>query len=336
MSQLRQDANRAAGSRPLVECGANLPPTNQRNASARGRESHTVRADRSRHDEPDTSRPCPWPGTDHRLQQMEPRDGWGDPSQSACAAWTHRRVHLQISGSGCCGIGTCRDSRPDVLYKQRGEAEYAIGFGVSQSAMVLRALVYEGFNADESGKKVFDGIFSHVAGGRRTTLGRFAQPSRTAGPLRNASLSRTDEFPFSDVEQTDPYTKRRDGVLKCAVAANVVPFIFSTNSTYEYGIWRLTDSHHPRRNPRYRVAAHHSAVRLCRWSAWSHHSLPSTAAADSFGRTSTTIDGLCGHCSRASNHGLRPALCPNTRCIQLCATKRSHASRVTVFRPSQE
>ena len=119
-------------------------------------------------------------------------------------------------------------------YKQAGEAEYAIGFGVSQSAMVLRALLYEGFNADEAGKKVFDGIFAHVAGGRRSTFGRFTQPSRTAGPLRNASLSSTDQFPFADIDQTDPHTNRRDGLLKRAAAANVVPRIIHTNSAYEY------------------------------------------------------------------------------------------------------
>src|SRR4030095_638054 len=48
-----------------------------------------------------------------------------------------------------------------------------IGFGSSQSAMVLRALVYEGFNADEQGRKVFDGILANVAGGRRSVFGRF-------------------------------------------------------------------------------------------------------------------------------------------------------------------
>jgi hypothetical protein len=119
-------------------------------------------------------------------------------------------------------------------YKRSGEADFAIGFGTSQSAMVLRALVYEGFNADESGKKVFDGIFAHVAGSRRSAFPRFAQPSRTAGPLRNASLSPTEQFPFSDIEQADPLTDSRDGILKRAATAKAVPRIFYTNSAYEY------------------------------------------------------------------------------------------------------
>jgi hypothetical protein len=100
--------------------------------------------------------------------------------------------------------------------------------------MVLRGFLYEGFNQDENGRRVFDGIFAHVAGGRRSTFQRFTQPSRTAGPLRNASLSPTEQFPYSDVDQLNPYTGIRDGVLKQARAADVVPKIIYTNSSYEY------------------------------------------------------------------------------------------------------
>ena len=111
---------------------------------------------------------------------------------------------------------------------------HAIGFGTSQSAMLLKALVYEGFNADENGRQVFDGIFSHVAGGRRSTVHRFTQHSRTAGPLRNASFSTTDQFPFSDVTTTDRETGITDGLLARASKSHTVPKIIHTNSSYEY------------------------------------------------------------------------------------------------------
>src|SRR5262249_16242447 len=39
------------------------------------------------------------------------------------------------------------------------------GFGVSQSGRFLRNFLYEGFNADEQNRKVFDGLMPHVAGG---------------------------------------------------------------------------------------------------------------------------------------------------------------------------
>ncbi len=110
----------------------------------------------------------------------------------------------------------------------------AIGVGSSQSAMALKALVYEGFNADEQQRIVFDGLQPHVAGGRRATFERFAQPSRTSGPYRNASFSTTDQFPYSDAEDTELATHRRDSVLARAQAARVVPKIIYTNSSYEY------------------------------------------------------------------------------------------------------
>lgn len=128
------------------------------------------------------------------------------------------------------GLAAIRDF---VSFVKR-DHRYAIGFGISQSAMVLRALLYEGFNQDENGKQVFDGVFAHVAGARRTTFQRFTQPSRTAGPLRNASLSTTEQFPFSDLPQRNPNTGVKDGVLEKAMAANVAPKIFYTNSAYEY------------------------------------------------------------------------------------------------------
>ncbi len=110
----------------------------------------------------------------------------------------------------------------------------AIGVGSSQSAMALKALVYEGFNADEQKRIVFDGLQPHVAGGRRATFERFAQPSRTSGPYRNASFSTTDQFPYSDAEDTELATHRKDSVLARARAARVVPKIIYTNSSYEY------------------------------------------------------------------------------------------------------
>jgi hypothetical protein len=128
------------------------------------------------------------------------------------------------------GLAAVRDL---IAYLKR-EHRYAIGWGVSQSAMMLRAFLYEGFNQDESGARVFDGIFAHVAGGRRSTFQRFTQPSRTAGPLRNASLTTTEQFPFADLDQTDHISGTRDGILRSAKAASVVPKIFYTNSAYEY------------------------------------------------------------------------------------------------------
>ena len=103
-----------------------------------------------------------------------------------------------------------------------------IAFGVSQSGRMLRDFLYQGFNADEHGNRVFDGFMIHIAGGAR---GSFTQRFAASGgdtyfyPVR---------FPFTPDEQTDPVTGERDGLLARAKADRVVPKIFFTNSAVEY------------------------------------------------------------------------------------------------------
>jgi Alpha/beta hydrolase domain len=108
------------------------------------------------------------------------------------------------------------------------------GVGISQSGRFLRDLVYQGFNADEQGRQVFDGLIPHVAGAGRGNFNyRFAQPSRDAQPM-NALLYATDLYPFADLPLLDPASGRKEGLLDRATAENVAPKIFYTNTSYEY------------------------------------------------------------------------------------------------------
>ncbi len=110
----------------------------------------------------------------------------------------------------------------------------AIGIGTSQSGRFLRTFLYYGFNQDERGRQVFDGVIAHVAGGGRGSFNhRFAQPSRDAHPFMNQFYP-TDIFPFADLDQTDAETGLTDGLLARAMQAGVAPKIFYTNSSYEY------------------------------------------------------------------------------------------------------
>ncbi len=120
------------------------------------------------------------------------------------------------------------------LGDQRRYVRRSIGFGVSQSGRFLRTFLYYGFNRDEENRKVFDGVWAHVAGGGRGSFNhRFAQPSRDAHPHMNFFYP-TDIFPFTDLEQTDPESGLTDGILARARSDGVVPKIFYTNSSYEY------------------------------------------------------------------------------------------------------
>lgn len=117
------------------------------------------------------------------------------------------------------GLAAIRDF---VAYLRGTEGmQYTIGFGVSQSGMLLRAFLHHGFNEGMDGKKVFDGVYAHTAGGRRSVFPRFAQPSRTAAPLRAVGYG------------TEGHSLEQ-------VAASFAPKIIHSNSSYEY--WGATAS----------------------------------------------------------------------------------------------
>ena len=114
-----------------------------------------------------------------------------------------------------------------------GAIDRAVAWGVSQSGRFLRTFLYHGYNADEQGRRAFDGVMAHVAGaGRGSFNHRFAQPSRDGHPFLN-KLYPSDIFPFTDVVQHDPETDMRDGLLS-GIQPGHLPKVFYTNSSYEY------------------------------------------------------------------------------------------------------
>lgn len=117
---------------------------------------------------------------------------------------------------------------------QPGAIQRTIGFGIPQSGRFLREFLYDGFNADEHGRKVFDGVWADVAGAGRGSFNfRYAQPSRDGHAFLNVFYP-TDVFPFTDVTETDPATQKSDGLLARARAASAAPKLFLTNNSYEY------------------------------------------------------------------------------------------------------
>jgi hypothetical protein len=106
-------------------------------------------------------------------------------------------------------------------------ARYAYVFGASQSGRFLRDFLYQGFNADEQGRKVFDGVIAHIAGAARGSFSaRFATPN-------SLELFTATRFPFLDASQHDPLTDKTDGLFTRTPAA-AAPKVFYTNSSTEY------------------------------------------------------------------------------------------------------
>lgn len=120
------------------------------------------------------------------------------------------------------------NSSKPVLFRR------ALGFGVSQSGRFLREFLHAGFNQDEQGKIVFDGLMPHVAGGGLGSFNhRFAQPTRHVNQHDHHDYP-GDRFPFTYGVMTDPLSGQTDGILKRAVATGTVPKVMHTQSAGEY------------------------------------------------------------------------------------------------------
>jgi Alpha/beta hydrolase domain len=148
----------------------------------------------------------------------------------------------EATGSKVLGIGyaSVRDlvsylrrerAAVNPLHAGAGDIRHAIGFGVSQSGRFLRHFLELGMNTDEAGRKVFDGVFSHVAGAGKVFANHsFAMPGRTATEHEDR-LYPENWFPFSTAETADPVSGRIASLL--AGDANS-PKIIETNTATEY------------------------------------------------------------------------------------------------------
>ncbi len=117
---------------------------------------------------------------------------------------------------------------------------YAYALGISQSGRVLRDFLYQGFNEDEQGQMVFEGIIPHVAGSRKTfTNDRWAQPGRYSRQ-HETHVTPGDQFPFTYGVLTDPLTGRRDGILARCLEAQNCPKVMHTDTSTEF--WQARSS----------------------------------------------------------------------------------------------
>ena len=108
---------------------------------------------------------------------------------------------------------------------------HALGFGISQAGRYLRDHIAQGFNRDEAGRRVFDGVLAHTAGIGRVFLNQpFAQPFRTNTQHEDHDFPEND-FPFSPAAMSDPVTGRSGGLLR---GDGSDPLLIQTNTATEY------------------------------------------------------------------------------------------------------
>jgi hypothetical protein len=94
-------------------------------------------------------------------------------------------------------------------------ARIEYGFGASSTGMYMRDFLYLGFNEDETGRRVFDGVFIHTGGALRLFANvEFAHPTFYAGQDAHTDYLSNAQPPFTYGMARDPVSGVSDGILK--------------------------------------------------------------------------------------------------------------------------
>jgi hypothetical protein len=108
---------------------------------------------------------------------------------------------------------------------------YAIAFGISQSGRYLRHYLELGMNADERGRRVFDGVLAHISGAGKVFANHtFAEPGRTATQHEDRDYPE-NWFPFSTAMSIDPFTRKSGSLFH---GEGTDPLLIETNTSTEY------------------------------------------------------------------------------------------------------
>jgi hypothetical protein len=158
----------------------------------------------------------------------------GKPKPGFLYEFTYQGTKPKVQGLG---FAATRDFVSFLRHDSRalaatgGPISHALAIGFSQAGRYLRHHLSEGFNRDEGGRRVFDGILSHIAGvGRLFFNVPFAQPARTNTQHED---NRAPEawFPFSTATLEDPFSKRKGSLLR---GDDSDPRLIETNTSTEY------------------------------------------------------------------------------------------------------
>jgi hypothetical protein len=149
-------------------------------------------------------------------------------------------MHYPARNPGVLGIGyaATRDFVSYLRYDSSALShtpgspmQSAIAVGISQSGRYLRDHISQGFNQDERGRKVFDGVLSHIAGVGRVFLNyEFGMAGRT-NTQHEDHLYPENEFPFATANTSDNITGKRGSLLR---GDGFDPLVIETNTATEY------------------------------------------------------------------------------------------------------
>ncbi len=150
-----------------------------------------------------------------------------------------------------------------------GVVHSTIGFGISQSGRFLRTFLDLGFNEDENGNRVFDGLDPEIGSYRISLNIRFSQPTRLAGTQHTEKQFPGQESPTTFGDSHDRFSHITGGLLDRCRQSHTCPKVFGTVSSTEYwqaGMWATTvdsDGDHDLDIP--------DNVRIYHWSSTQHN-----------------------------------------------------------------
>lgn len=115
-----------------------------------------------------------------------------------------------------------------------GAVERAYALDISQSGRLLNHFVYEGLNADETGRIVFDGMLVHVAGAGKGMFNHRFRMTTEWGAPHEGFYAASEFFPMSPAPTVDPVTGERGDTLARTRATGAVPKMMFTQTSSEY------------------------------------------------------------------------------------------------------
>jgi len=188
---------------------------------------------RRRRSEPPRALPATdWSFIDARSIRLLPEGTLPDPG--SIYELEYRATNAKVQGLG---FAATRDLISHLRHDEMARAvtgrtmSHALAIGFSQGGRYLRHHVGDGFNRDEQGRTVFDGVLAHTAGIGRVYFNMpFGQPARTNTQHEDHAMPE-NAFPFAPVAMTDPLTGASGGLLR---DDGCDPLLIQTNTSTEY------------------------------------------------------------------------------------------------------
>ena len=192
----------------------------------------------------------PVPASDWELAKAKEKDGKVELTPSNVdlyikggfkTGWIYELIY-DTEGSRVMGLGFLglRDLVSFLRYGMKdssgaanplaGSIDKVYGYGASLAGRVVREFIYEGWNRDAEGRKVFDAVQTHTGIGRLYCNMRFAQIGRYPRQHEEHSYP-SERYPFNFNPIPDPFTGKVDAVLK---RPETDPLIVHCHTSSEY------------------------------------------------------------------------------------------------------